>query len=36
MDGVRLAGIVSIGDVVKLALDAMESEVRMLREYITH
>ncbi len=36
VDGVRLAGIVSIGDVVKHALDAMESEVRMLREYITH
>lgn len=31
----RLAGIVSIGDVVKHRLDEMETEVRTLRDYIT-
>ena len=36
VEGGRLAGIVSIGDVVKYKLDEMESEVRALREYITH
>jgi len=30
----RLAGVVSIGDVVKHRLDAMESEHRAMREYI--
>jgi len=31
----RLAGIVSIGDVVKHRLDEMETEVQHLRDYIT-
>ena len=31
----RLSGIISIGDVVKHRLDEMESEVRVLRDYIT-
>jgi CBS domain-containing protein len=31
----RLCGIISIGDVVKHRLDEMESEVRVLRDYIT-
>jgi CBS domain-containing protein len=30
----RLAGVVSIGDVVKHRLDAIESEHRAMREYI--
>jgi CBS domain-containing protein len=30
----RLAGVVSIGDVVKHRLDAMENEQRAMREYI--
>lgn len=34
VDG-RLAGIVSIGDVVKHRLDEMETEVQHLRDYIT-
>jgi CBS domain-containing protein len=34
VDG-RLAGIVSIGDIVKHRLDEMELEVRTLRDYIT-
>lgn len=34
VDG-RLAGIISIGDVVKHRLDEMETEVRVLRDYIT-
>ena len=34
VDG-RLGGIVSIGDVVKHRLDEMETEVRVLRDYIT-
>jgi CBS domain-containing protein len=35
IDDDRLAGIISIGDVVKHRLDEMETEVRTLREYIT-
>lgn len=34
VDG-HLGGIVSIGDVVKHRLDEMETEVRVLRDYIT-
>jgi CBS domain-containing protein len=30
----RLAGVISIGDVVKLRLGEVESEARMLRDYI--
>ena len=35
MEQNRLCGIISIGDVVKHRLDEMESEVRVLRDYIT-
>ena len=35
MEGGRLAGIVSIGDVVKHRLDEMQHETQALREYIT-
>ena len=35
LDDGRLAGIVSIGDVVKHRLDEMETEVQHLRDYIT-
>jgi CBS domain-containing protein len=35
MEGGRLAGIVSIGDVVKYRLDEMQHETQALREYIT-
>ncbi|MFZ4531206.1 MAG: CBS domain-containing protein [Alsobacter sp.] len=35
MESGRLAGIVSIGDVVKHRLDEMQHETRALREYIT-
>jgi CBS domain-containing protein len=34
MERNRLCGIISIGDVVKHRLDEMESEVRVLRDYI--
>jgi len=32
----RLAGIVSIGDVVKLRLDDLAADVESMRDYITH
>jgi len=35
MDGGRLAGIISIGDVVKSRLDNAELEANVLRDYIT-
>ena len=35
MDGGRLAGIVSIGDVVKLKIELAESEAQAMRAYIT-
>jgi CBS domain-containing protein len=35
VDGGRLAGIVSIGDVVKNRLDEVESEASSLRQFIT-
>jgi CBS domain-containing protein len=35
-DGGRLAGIISIGDVVKYRLGQLESENQALYEYITH
>jgi len=35
LDGGRLAGIVSIGDLVKARIDAAESEAAALRDYIT-
>jgi CBS domain-containing protein len=35
-EGGRLAGIVSIGDVVKTRLGELENENRALFEYITH
>lgn len=34
IDNGRLAGVVSIGDVVKHRLDAMENEQRAMRDYI--
>jgi CBS domain-containing protein len=34
MDGDRVAGMISIGDLVKAELDAVEYENRYLREYI--
>jgi CBS domain-containing protein len=34
MDGDRVAGLISIGDLVKASLDAVEYENRYLREYI--
>lgn len=34
MDGDRVAGMISIGDLVKASLDAVEYENRYLREYI--
>ena len=34
MDGDRVAGMISIGDLVKASLDAIEYENRYLREYI--
>jgi CBS domain-containing protein len=34
LDGGRLKGLISIGDVVKAQLEATESENRYLREYI--
>jgi CBS domain-containing protein len=34
MDGDRVAGIVSIGDLVKAGLEAAEYENRYLKEYI--
>lgn len=36
VDGDRMVGIVSIGDVVKDRLDAMEHETRAMRDYIQH
>ena len=35
IDGGRLVGIVSIGDVVKRRIDAAEHEAQALREYVT-
>jgi len=35
MEGVRLAGIVSIGDLVKARISATEYEAQTLRDYIT-
>ena len=35
IDGGRLAGIVSIGDVVKTRMEELESEQRQLHDYIT-
>lgn len=35
VEGQKLVGIVSIGDVVKAQLDYYESEAHMLRQYIT-
>ncbi|SLN68757.1 CBS domain-containing protein [Oceanibacterium hippocampi] len=35
LDGARLAGMISIGDVVKNRIDEIENEARALREYIT-
>ncbi len=32
----RLAGIISIGDVVKLRLDDLAADVESMRDYITH
>jgi hypothetical protein len=32
----RLAGIVSIGDVVKDRMDELETETKVLHEYIAH
>lgn len=32
----RLAGIISIGDLIKAVMDQSETEVRLLREYITN
>jgi CBS domain-containing protein len=34
IDGGRLAGIVSIGDIVKQRLDEMERESEAMRDYI--
>lgn len=36
VEGERLVGIVSIGDVVKWHVEAIESEHRAMREYIAH
>ena len=36
IDGERLAGMISIGDVVKAQLEAIEFEYRYLRDYIQH
>ena len=36
LDHGRLAGIVSIGDVVKQRLDEAEMEVNVLRSYVMH
>lgn len=36
LDGERLAGMISIGDVVKAQLEAAEFENRYLRDYIQH
>lgn len=35
LDGGRLAGIVSIGDVVKARIDELETETDQLRDYLT-
>ena len=35
MDGVRLAGMISIGDLVKASLDEAQYENRYLRDYIS-
>jgi CBS domain-containing protein len=35
MDGDRVAGMISIGDLVKASLDEMQYENRYLRDYIT-
>ncbi len=35
MDGGRLAGFVSIGDLVKFRMDRIEEEARAMREYIS-
>ncbi len=35
LDGDELAGLVSIGDVVKAQIDETETEIRYLRSYIT-
>jgi len=35
MDGGALAGIISIGDVVKYRIEQTEREQQQLREYIT-
>ena len=36
IDNGRLAGVISIGDVVKVRLDELEAERSMLRDYIEH
>lgn len=36
IDGERLVGIVSIGDLVKHRIDRIEAEAAALRDYITH
>ncbi len=36
IDNGRLAGLISIGDVVKVRLDELENESTMLRDYIEH
>jgi CBS domain-containing protein len=36
LEGERLAGLISIGDVVKAQLEAVEFENRYLRDYIQH
>ncbi len=35
MDGGKMAGFVSIGDLVKYRMDVIESEAQQMREYIT-
>ena len=35
MDGERVAGMISIGDLVKASLDEAQYENRYLRDYIT-
>ena len=35
MDGDRLAGIISIGDVVKSRIDELQAEAEALHEYLT-
>ena len=36
MDGERMVGFVSIGDLVKHGMDRIEQEAEQMREYITH